>query len=251
MHSEQTVGGRPANVADRPLTILLVDDVELFLELEHTFFRRRHVDLLVARNGHEALELIVREQPDLVFLDLDLPGINGDEVCRRVRRDVTHRQLPIVMVLPAESAGAEQRCREAGCTEVLQRPVRRDALVALAARHLPLAERRSPRVDAGLMIRFGLQPRKYLENYSVNISASGLYLATGALLTVGTQLDLEFQLPESAEAIRCTGRVAWVNHPDWLKKPKLPVGMGIAFVAVAAQDVALLQRFVDRQRSAN
>jgi hypothetical protein len=66
---------------------------------------------------------------------------------------------------------------------------------------------------------------------------------------VGTQLTLAFQLPGSAEKISCLGRVAWVNHPDWLKKPELPVGMGIEFVDASREHVELLQLFVEQQRS--
>lgn len=231
---------------DRLVKILLVDDVELFLELEKTFFRRENVELLVAQSGEEALTLIADEQPDLVFLDLYMPGINGDEVCRRVKQDINQQETPVVMVIQSGSESDEKLCRDAGCNEILYKPVRRKDFILSAGRNLSITERTFTRVDANLAVSFGLQPKKYLENFSVNISAGGVFIATGAILTVGTPLDIEFQLPETSELITCVGRVAWVNHPDWMKKPKLPVGMGVEFVDVKPEYLELLRLFVEQ-----
>lgn len=230
-----TSGEKPLNSQfglDRPVKILLVDDVELFLELEKSFFRRADIDLLVARNGEEALELMKQEQPDLVFLDLYMPGLNGDEVCRAIKQNQQMQKIPVIMVLQPGSSDDNERCQTAGCNEILYKPVRREDFIAAASRNLPLAERAHPRFDFQLKVSFGLQPEKPLENFTVNVSEGGLFIATGAILTVGTELNLEFHLPLQGECIACTGRVAWVNHPDWLKKPKLPVGMGIEFVDI-------------------
>lgn len=217
---------------DRPVKILLVDDVELFLELEKSFFRREDIDLLVARNGEEALGLMEQEQPDLVFLDLYMPRLNGDEVCKLIKQNQQMKKIPVIMVLQPGSSEDNERCQAAGCNEILYKPVRREDFIAAASRNLPLTERAHPRFDLQLMVSFGLQPKKSLENFSVNLSEGGLFIATGAILTVGTELNLEFHLPTQGECIASAGRVAWVNHPDWLKKPKLPVGMGIEFVDI-------------------
>lgn len=240
-----------SNTPGERVRILLVDDVELFLELERTFFRREEVDLLVARNGEEALGLMASDCPDLVFLDLYMPGINGDEVCRQLKSDEKLRSIPVIMVLQAGSADDERRCRDAGCDEILYKPVRREAFIAAAVRNLPVAQRVYPRIDASLKVTFGLQPTKSLENFTANLSAGGVFIATAAILTVGTQLNLEFQLPGSVEKISCAGRVVWVNHPDWLKKPKLPVGMGVEFVDARQEDIDLLHLFYDRQISSS
>ena len=217
---------------DRLIKILLVDDVELFLELEKTFFRRCNFLLYVARSGEEALELIEKEQPDLMFLDLHMPGINGDEVCRQVKQDGSMKEMSVVMVLQPGSDADEQLCRDAGCEDIIYKPLRKDDFISAAARSLSIVERSYPRINATLMVSFGLQPKKFLENFTVNISGGGLFIATGAILTVDTLLNLEFKLPKQKKRISCQGRVAWVNHPDWLKKTELPVGMGVEFVDV-------------------
>lgn len=230
--------------------ILLVDDVELFLELGKSFFRREGIDLLVASSGEDALKIIDSEQPDLVFLDLYMPGINGDEVCRRVKQNNGHRDTPVIMVIQSGSTEDERKCRDAGCDDILYKPVRKEDFITTAGRNLvAISERDYPRVDASIKISFGLHPKKFLENFSINIGQGGLFLATGAILSVGTQLNVEFRLPGGMEKIWCLGSVSWVNHPDWMKRPKLPVGMGVEFIDTRSEHMELLHLFVDQQKS--
>ena len=78
--------------------ILLADDVELFLKLEATFFNRNEFDLMTARSGNEALRIIQEAEPELVFMDLYMPDMDGDECCRLVKADQRFRHVPIIMV---------------------------------------------------------------------------------------------------------------------------------------------------------
>ncbi len=90
--------------------ILLVDDVELFLELEKSFLADLHYELLVARSGEEALEIVAAEPPSLILLDLYMKGIDGDEVCRRLRANREWRDLPVIMVTAAGKDEQVKRC---------------------------------------------------------------------------------------------------------------------------------------------
>ncbi len=78
--------------------ILLVDDVHLFLEQEKTFFNRGQFDLLLADNGNEALRIIREERPDLVFIDLYMPDMDGDKCCHLIKSDENLRKIPVIMV---------------------------------------------------------------------------------------------------------------------------------------------------------
>ncbi|MEJ2201477.1 MAG: response regulator [Desulfuromonadaceae bacterium] len=66
-------------------TILLVDDVQLFVELEKSFLEDAGHSVVTAATGEEALEQLERVTPSLLLMDLYLPGISGDEVCRQLR----------------------------------------------------------------------------------------------------------------------------------------------------------------------
>ncbi|MDX6571914.1 MAG: two-component system, OmpR family, response regulator RegX3, partial [Gaiellales bacterium] len=78
-----------------PTTILVVDDEEAVRRLVVYPFERDGYRVLQAATGEEALETIGRERPDLILLDLMLPGVDGYEVCRRVRAT---SMVPIIML---------------------------------------------------------------------------------------------------------------------------------------------------------
>ena len=65
--------------------VLLVDDVTMFLELQKVFLKLSSVHVLTACNGIEAIEMARRERPALIFMDLHLPGMNGDECCAAIK----------------------------------------------------------------------------------------------------------------------------------------------------------------------
>lgn len=70
----------------RRTTVLVVDDEQNLVELVRSYLEREHFKVLVARDGVSALELVRSAQPDLIVLDLMLPGLDGMEVCRRLRQ---------------------------------------------------------------------------------------------------------------------------------------------------------------------
>ncbi|MDR3543540.1 MAG: response regulator transcription factor [Desulfosporosinus sp.] len=79
-------------------TILVVDDEEPILELLRFNLEKEGYQVCVAKNGQEALESVDKEQPDLLVLDVMLPGMDGLEVCRRIRNIQNLRQIPIIML---------------------------------------------------------------------------------------------------------------------------------------------------------
>lgn len=226
--------------------ILLADDIELFLELEKTFFRRGDFELLTARNGLLAYELIRTERPSLVIIDLHMPDLAGDDCCRRVKADPELRATPIVIVSQMGEEHALERCRTAGCDDVLLKPINRHLFVETARRLLSLRQRIDPRIPARIRVTFG-SGAETLTNYSVNISTGGLFLETDNPLPHDTILQLEFTLPTRPGAIRCNGRVAWVNHPEFQSKPNLPSGIGVQLLDLTPDDLLAIRNFIKDQ----
>ncbi len=224
--------------------VLLADDVELFLELEKTFFREGEYHVLTARRGDDALTIIREEKPDAVFMDLYMPGMDGDKVCRAVKDDPELQTIPVLMVTQSGREQDLKRCREAGCDDILLKPVNRHHFLEAARKAIQVAERIAPRVAAPLEIRFGPEGEHRLADFTVNISTGGVFIETENLLPVDTTLEMEFQLPDSDSPLICVGRIAWVNHPEWIKKDELPVGMGVQFTKVHAEDQSRLRAFI-------
>jgi len=122
------------------LRILLVDDEPALRELLRVTFEGAHVRVVEAASGEEALALLTGELPDVVVLDLRLPGIEGADLCRRLRRDKATRALPVVVLTGAD--GPElARARSSGADEVVRKPFSPLELLALVER---LAGRRAP-----------------------------------------------------------------------------------------------------------
>lgn len=223
--------------------VLLVDDVELFVELEKTFFHRANVTLLVARNGLEALDLAHRERPDLIFMDLFMPEMDGDVACARLKEDPDLSSIPVVMVTHGGRDPDLQRCREAGCDDILLKPVNRHKFVAAARRFIGLEDRVAPRVEARIEVRYA-NGGDELTDYSLNMSTGGLFLETERLLPVETELQVSFNLPDRNDPVRSRARVAWVNEPDRRIKPGLPPGMGLQFLDLSLDDLQDVRAFV-------
>jgi uncharacterized protein (TIGR02266 family) len=227
----------------------LVDDVELFLEMEKDFFRRENFTLLVARSGREALEVMQREIPDVVFMDLYMPEGNGDDICRQIKEKPETRGIPVVIVTNSRDEADFARCRKAGCEELLMKPVARAPFLAAAYRILKVSDTDTLRIHTRLPVRYGIDGAEPSSGYTYDMSTGGLFLETGKPFLTDTTLDLEINLLQSGTTLRCQGRVAWVNHADWVRKGDLPPGMAIQFLALSPANLSALRSFVARKRS--
>lgn len=103
-----------------------------------------------------------------------------------------------------------------------------------------------PRYKARIAIYNGPYQKELLKNYSVNLSAGGLFIETLKILPVDTELLLKFKLPDVDTVISCNARVAWTNDPDALKKISLPPGMGLQFINISLDDLHFIRAFLDK-----
>jgi DNA-binding response OmpR family regulator len=112
-----------------PGKILVVDDLPQNVRLLEATLVPRGYDVVSASSGEEALEAVARERPDIVLLDVQMPGMDGYEVCRRLRADDATSFLPVVMVT---GSGEEERVTalDAGADDFIPKPFDKAELLA-------------------------------------------------------------------------------------------------------------------------
>ncbi len=224
--------------------ILLVSDVQLFLEQEKTFINTGDYTLLKACSGTEAIEIIRNERPDLVFMDISLSDISGDKCCYTIKSDEVLGEIPVIMITDGVNAEDFERCLQAGCDDIIIKPINSHYLLAIAHKFLNIRHRKTPRFVAHLRVQYGTDQGSLRTDYSVNMSTGGIFVETGNFLTVDTPLTIEFILPNKDKTIRTEGRVAWINHPELKIKPNLPVGIGIEFIGTSLDDIDAISQFI-------
>jgi len=227
-------------------SILLIDDVELFLELEKTFFHREGFDLLMAVNAQEIMHLVLERKPELVFLDMQISGARGDGICRWIKKDPELAKIPVIMLIEAGDVESESLCRQAGCDAIIHSPVRRAQLLSVTRAILDLCDRQQMRIAKRVLVHYGPDSKQLNSHFTVNLSAGGMFLATDELYPIGTPLALRVQIP-GQKILDCQGQVAWLNHPRTEKKPHLPTGMGIRFNPLTDQNLTQVKKFLNQQ----
>ncbi|HEV8291991.1 MAG TPA: response regulator transcription factor [Tepidisphaeraceae bacterium] len=133
-------------------TILVIDDEPDLLELVEFNLKKDGYEVIVAKNGQSGLEIAQKHVPDLIVLDLMMPGIDGLEVCRQLRGDSRTKQIPMIM-LTAKSAEADRIVGlELGADDYITKPFSPRELVA---RVRALLRRAASTQEAPTVIRQG------------------------------------------------------------------------------------------------
>ena len=109
--------------------ILLVDDSAEILKQEKALLEKTGVDVITAFTGPEAIKLVHSEKPDLVFLDLMLPEMSGDAVCRYIKKDPNLANIAVIMVTALNDEKTMQSCFRCGCDAYVTKPFKPDELL--------------------------------------------------------------------------------------------------------------------------
>src|SRR5690349_3023233 len=107
---------------DRPAKVLIADDEPRNVDLVGRLMRRLGYDVLTAPDGDVALEIVERERPDLVLLDVDMPKRDGFAVCHAIKENPATRFLPVVLVTGLTASEDRVRGIDAGADYFLSKP---------------------------------------------------------------------------------------------------------------------------------
>jgi two-component system, OmpR family, alkaline phosphatase synthesis response regulator PhoP len=111
-------------------TVLVVDDNEQNRELLEAYLEdMAEVRVTSANNGIEALEMIEKDPPELILLDIMMPKMSGFEVCKRIKADPKTRDIVVIMVTALNETSDVERAAECGTDDYLTKPIDRKALI--------------------------------------------------------------------------------------------------------------------------
>ena len=127
-------------MSDNKSTVLVVDDVSENLEVMIGILE---IDYIVkfALNGEKALEIAAKEpHPDIILLDIMMPGMDGYEVCTKLKKDVSTSNIPVIFVTAIDDMKGELKGFEVGGMDYITKPVIPEIVLARVKTHLKVKE---------------------------------------------------------------------------------------------------------------
>ncbi len=121
---------QPKAAAPSGPLVLIVEDYEDAREMYAEYLKYSGFRVAEARNGLEAIEIAQKLLPDVILMDLALPGMDGWEATRRLKSDERTRRIPVIAVTGHALSGHSDTARKAGCDAFVSKPCLPDALVA-------------------------------------------------------------------------------------------------------------------------
>lgn len=171
-------------------SVLLVDDTGLFREVSETIERRTPCRVLTAASGSEAIAVARRDSPDIVFLDSELSGMSGIDVCRVLKADPHFSRTPIVLV--TDDDGSE--IRRTAMDGVLSRRFSEDQFLDTLRRYLQLFPRTNERAPVHWEVTFWRDGAEFAGSLR-DLSRGGFFVQTPVRLPVGARIEVFFEIP--------------------------------------------------------
>jgi len=219
--------------------ILIVDDSTYLRNLKGTYLKRKTCNLIQAKDGEEALIVLVEENPDLIIMDLTMPLVRGDECCRVIKNHPDYSKIPVIMIANAWEKDAEKQCREAGCDDFISKPVKRERLYWSIKQYLNIAERIHPRTtfEAKAIVRSGSIEYRGM---SANISVDGVFIRSNEGHRASSSVELELPLRAREKPHQFEGEIVWMATEEDVASGLTP-GMGIKFINLSSERSSLIK----------
>ena len=234
---------RPPEGKGRPARrVLLVDDQPFFLVMGQAILRGGGYEVQTAPSGREALRVARATRPDAILLDVEMPGLNGFETCRRLKADPVTAAIPVAMLTATLDPQLNEKAFQSGAEATILKGVSAARLLNMLQVVLTTARRprAASRADVALPVEYE-SAGEVVSAETLNLSADGMFIKTPSATAPGTLLHLRFGVPGAARW-ECCARVVWTRDPG--EKHPYPSGMGVQFVDLAAEARAAIVAFV-------
>jgi Tfp pilus assembly protein PilZ len=174
-----------------------------------------------------------------------MPGMDGDEVCRKIKSDPLTNTIPIIMVCSGQNSELRERCFSAGCDAYVAKPIKKEELLEAIERTIVIAKRQDPRMPTHLLadVSYGGQHR---ELWIHSISKGGIFLEADPAPKVGEELDATFSLPGVEEKINTKAKVKWQGTI----REDSPSGVGCQFIEIEDRLADIIRDYINEKLAA-
>ena len=176
--------------------ILLVDDEEIVVEVVSIALgTEERYDLVVANSGEEAIPIALEQQPDLILMDVDMPGMNGFEACRQLKADSKTQSIPVILLTAMVQLADVQEGRSAGAEGYIMKPfsprdLSEKVFAATSGTYRPGAEVRLADGRIGKVIRRVILTKQGTETVGYHVATDLGGTATIAVEELTPVLDM-------------------------------------------------------------
>lgn len=126
-------------VAEERLSILVVDDIEANIDILLAILGEKY-DVMVAMNGTKAIELAMKEKPDLILLDVMMPGVDGYDVCKTLKSECRTAGIPVIFITSKDDVEDEAHGLSLGAVDYITKPISPPIVRARVAAHIELSQ---------------------------------------------------------------------------------------------------------------
>ena len=209
---------------------------QLLERYRQSISRSPDLSIIGARSGEEVLELHREHQASLLILDVLMPGVPAEEICRRVRADPVMRKVSLIVIGTAASMAALKRC---GANRSFLRPLDQEDFLGAVRSLIEVAARKDYRVLVGVHISGTVRSTPFFGR-SENISSTGILFSTNRRLDVGDRPELSLVLPGQGQ-VHVVSEILRAE-PDPGKHPKY----GARFIDPSHQAHQMIEAFIRR-----
>jgi len=226
--------------------ILVVDDVDFFREVMCDYFKRTPAQIFQAADANQAIELARREQPNLIYLDVDMPGMSGIECCRLLKGDPQLKKIPVILVFTPERDATIEEVQDSGCDGYLSKPFGKEEFLNLGHRFLFHIERRERRVSCQMTVDFSISGQQF-QGRGYDLSSNGLYIQCRDELPPARVVKASFMLPTiSPHLVEVLARITWINQGFPRRDLKVPQGFGVQFQSMSVESAKVINEYISR-----
>ena len=120
----------------KKMLVVVVEDNETNMYLISFILRKSGYEVIEARTGEEAINLAIKEKPDMIIMDIQLPGIDGLEATKRIRESEADEKIPLVALTSYAMTGDREKALRAGCTGYIEKPINPETFMSEIEKYL-------------------------------------------------------------------------------------------------------------------